>query len=335
MIAPQLYRAVLRLLPADLQSKQSPAIERSFQRELDQAREHGSLRVVLATLRGLWDVLVRAAYERVRPSDKFDPNTPLPTSHELLRGLAASFAVSFVLFTLALVGLYARHIIPMLSARGASGTIPEVLLLAIPFNAALTIPIAVLLAVLVQFTRLGANGTLAAARATRHGVRRLVQPVLLAATGITALAFVVTAELVPRTNHRLSEVFAGTPVGRGEREMTFGQLREAARNARIVDTVSTRASMFEVEVHKKAALPAACLVFAMTGMAIAFALPRGGSVLVVLASVAVIGMYYMLLMTGETLADRHVVSPFVAMWTANAMLLCVALLATWRRRSLA
>ena len=82
-----------------------------------------------------------------------------------------------------------------LSERGAGlGTI----VLALPFIAALSIPMAVLVSVLYEFTRLGADGTLAAARLVRNGVRRLVVPVLAAAAGITALAFVVTAEIVPR-----------------------------------------------------------------------------------------------------------------------------------------
>ena len=37
------------------------------------------------------------------------------------------------------------------------------------------------------------------------------------------------------------------------------------------------------------------------------------------------------LIVGEALADRLLVSPFVAMWMANALLLVPALLAVWWR----
>ena len=64
-----------------------------------------------------------------------------------------------------MLGLFATSELPALSARGASpGTIVEALVFAVPFVAALSIPMAVLTAVLWEFTRLGADGTLAAAR---------------------------------------------------------------------------------------------------------------------------------------------------------------------------
>jgi lipopolysaccharide export LptBFGC system permease protein LptF len=327
----RLYRAALRLLPADLHRKHGGAMAVLFEREVEAARARGSLHVAVASVRSVWDVMVRAAYEQVRSSSNHNSNAPLPTTRELLRGLAASFAISVVLLTLVLTGLYARNMIPRQLARGASDSIAQVLLLSIPFNAALAIPMGGLLAVLVQFAHLGANGTLLAAQRTRNGVRRLVQPVMLAATGITALAFIVTAELVPRTNHQLSGVFAGATVAKGEREMTLGQLREATRVAKVADAGRSRVSMLEVEVQKKLSLPAACIVFALAGMALAFAFPRGGNVLVVIASVAIYSMYYTMLMTGETLADRHVISPAVAMWGANAVLLSLALLTAARQ----
>jgi len=37
--------------------------------------------------------------------------------------------------------------------------------------------------------------------------------------------------------------------------------------------------------------------------------------------------------TGESLANRLVVSPFIAMWGANALLLAIALLAMSKRRA--
>ncbi len=330
MITLRLYRAALRLLPADLQRKHGGAMAALFEREVAQARAHGLWHVAFASVRSVWDVVMRAGYEQVRPSNRHDPNAPLPTARELLRRFAFAFAVSFVLLTSATLGLYARHMIPRLHDRGASDIIAEVLVLAIPFNAALTIPMAVLVAVLVLFTRLGTRGTITAALRTRNGVRRLVRPVLLFAAGITALAYVVTAEIVPRTNHQLSQVLSGERTAKGDREMTIGQLREAVREEQTRDAGAARLSVLQVEVQKKLALPASCMVFALAGMAFVFALPRGGSALVVVGSMAVFTLYYTMLMGGETLADRAVVSPLVAMWSANAVLLTLALLATWR-----
>ena len=72
---------------------------------------------------------------------------------------------------------------------------------------------------------------------------------------------------------------------------------------------------------------------ALFAVAIAVRLPGGGAALVGGASLTVLGTYYMLMITGESLANQRVVSPFVAMWGANALLLAAAVLAMWRRRA--
>jgi lipopolysaccharide export system permease protein len=149
------------------------------------------------------------------------------------------------------------------------------------------------------------------------------------------LALVLTAQILPRTNERLEVVLAGGAAQRSERTMTIAELRSAARNAQsdAGPDVLARTAMYELEVQKKYALAAACVVLALAGAAIGLRFPRGGTGLVIGASCAVFGAYYVCLIAGEVLADRLVVSPFVAMWTANALLLAAALVAVWRSRS--
>ncbi len=359
------YRVALHLLPAGLRRKHGPAMEVLFARELERARARGGVHGALAGAAGVWDVVRRGASEQVRPGrgaagDRRDqrtregwnidahgphpaganlggPHMPQPTPPQLLRRLAVSFAIAFAALTVALLALFAWKQVPTLSARGApAGTIVEALLLAVPFTAAMTIPMAVLVAVLREFTRLAADGTLAAARRERDGVRRLVGPVLAAAVGVAALALVVTAEIVPRANGRLAAVLSRGMAAPTDRTMTIGELREAARllppDVR-PDERARAAAGYEVEVQKKLALPAACVILALAGVAIALRVPRGGRVLVIVASGAVLGASYGVMVTGEDLAGRLVVSPFVGMWGANALLLAAALLALWRRRA--
>jgi lipopolysaccharide export LptBFGC system permease protein LptF len=212
----------------------------------------------------------------------------------------------------------------------------EVVLFSVPFIAAMTIPMAVFVAVLREFTRFRADGTLAVALRERDGIRRLVRPVLLAAIGIAVLELVVTAQIVPRANARLAAVMAtGSTTPRSDRMMTIGELREAERSVRAEtepDAI-TRIVAYEVEVQKKLALAVACVVMALAGVVIALRIRRGGMWLVVGASCVVFWGYYVLMVAGESLADRLLVSPFVGMWLANALLLAAALmLAAWRRR---
>jgi lipopolysaccharide export LptBFGC system permease protein LptF len=333
------YRLALHLLPAGLRLEHGAEMEALFARELERARSRGWLHGALAGVAGVWDVVRRGAYEGMRRpavANLEGPPMPLPTTRMLMRRLAASFASAFVMLTVLLLAAFALRQMPALIAPGApAGTFAQALLLAVPFTAAMTIPMAVLVAVLREFTRLGADGTLAAAWQERDGVRRLVVPVLGAAIAAAALAFVVTAEIVPRANERLVTVLTQREPVPSDRMMTIGQLRTAARSLRpdADATAPARAARYEVEIQKKLALPAACVVLALVAMAIALSVPRGGAGLVIGASLAVFCAYYVMIVTGETLANRLVVSPLVGMWGANALLLATVLIAGAKRRA--
>jgi hypothetical protein len=166
-----------------------------------------------------------------------------PTPRQLLRRHATPFAMAFGSLTVLLLANYAVQHVPPLVARGAPvGTIVEVLLLAVPFTLALTVPVAVFLAVSWVFMRLGAEGVLASARGERRGIRRLVAPVSGAAAVIATLTLVSNTEIVPRANTRLVTVFAGAPQEPSDRTMTVGELREAARRARSAFRVAAEGS---------------------------------------------------------------------------------------------
>jgi lipopolysaccharide export LptBFGC system permease protein LptF len=255
------------------------------------------------------------------------------TPRQLLRRHATPFAVTFASLTGFLLANHAVRQLPELSARGVpAGTMVEALLLALPHTVALTIPMAVFVAVTWVFTHLGAEGVLAAAHRERRGIRRLVAPVLAAAAIITGLTFVSNTRIVPRTNARLAAVLAGAPREPSDRTMTVGELRGAARSARTESgpNAAARAAAYEVEIQKKFALAAACMVLALAGAAIPLRFPRGGPGLVIGASGVVFTGYYLTLVAGESLADRLVISPFVAMWMANMCLLAIVLLLVWR-----
>src|SRR5439155_17766793 len=63
----------------------------------------------------------------------------------------------------------------------------------------------------------------------------------------------------------------------------------------------TRAASYEVEIQKKYAIAAACLVFALVGVPVALRFQRGGVGLVIGMSVAVFTVYYVGLIAGEEL----------------------------------
>lgn len=94
-------------------------------------------------------------------------------------------------------------------------------------------------------------------------------------------------------------------------------------------------NMSAVELHKKFAISVACTVFVLVGAPIALRFPRGGVGLVIGVSLVIFGIYYVGLIAGETLADKNLLTPFIAMWAANILLLIagVILLARMGRES--
>ncbi|MBC7894390.1 MAG: LptF/LptG family permease [Cytophagaceae bacterium] len=268
-----------------------------------------------------------------------NPLMPKSDRREILRRHVLPLAITAASLTAILLTNFVVRQLPYLSARGApSGTIAELSLLSVPFIAAMTIPMAVFVAVCWVFARLSADGTIAQARQKPGGVRRLVAPVLGAALCLSAITLVSNTQLIPRANTRLLAVMSGRPPeGKTDRMMTIAELREAAREVRGnpglmgVVRASRMAAAYEVEIHKKYALGLACVFFAIVGAALGLRFPRGGAWMVIGASVVVFGGYYACLVAGEALADTLTLSPFVAMWLANAVLLVVAFVLTWRR----
>ena len=93
-----------------------------------------------------------------------------------------------------------------------------------------------------------------------------------------------------------------------------------------------RAAIYEVEIQKKLAISAACVIFALLGMPLAIRFPRGGVGLVIGTSLAVFSVYYVGLIGGEELGDRLIVAPFFAMWTPNLLFLLFAIPLLWMVR---
>jgi len=82
----------------------------------------------------------------------------------------------------------------------------------------------------------------------------------------------------------------------------------------------------DVEIQKKFALSAACIVFVLMGAPIALRFPRGGVGLVIGVSLGVFALYYIGLIAGESLGDRGILSPFMAMWAANILFTAIGAL---------
>jgi lipopolysaccharide export system permease protein len=87
-----------------------------------------------------------------------------------------------------------------------------------------------------------------------------------------------------------------------------------------------RANRYRVEVHKKWSLAFAAIPFVLLAVVMALHFPRGGMGLVIGGGMFVYSIFYVGLTAGETLSDRGIFSPALAMWSPNFILGGIALI---------
>jgi lipopolysaccharide export system permease protein len=80
-----------------------------------------------------------------------------------------------------------------------------------------------------------------------------------------------------------------------------------------------RSAGLSVEIHKKFALPVACVVFVLIGAPIGMRVKRAGPA-VAFVSIGFFLFYYVCLIGGEELANRLILPAWLAMWLANLVL---------------
>jgi lipopolysaccharide export system permease protein len=148
------------------------------------------------------------------------------------------------------------------------------------------------------------------------------------------LEFAVQAVLTGRQDWAVPGLDAHVPAGRGAAAMRDEPTRRAAMEMRSLETraqmLRNRINQYRVEVHKKFAIPFACIVFVLIGAPLAVRFPRGGVGMVIAVSLTIFSIYYVSLIGGESLGDRGYVPPFWAMWTSNVVFFALAIWALTR-----
>jgi lipopolysaccharide export system permease protein len=105
---------------------------------------------------------------------------------------------------------------------------------------------------------------------------------------------------------------------------TLSQIGSIASQRERASLGTQRAARYLVEVHKKWALSMACFPFVLLAVALALRFPRGGMGLVIGGAMFVYAVFYVGLTAAEPLADRRYLSPALAMWSPNLILLALA-----------
>jgi LPS export ABC transporter permease LptF/LPS export ABC transporter permease LptG len=84
---------------------------------------------------------------------------------------------------------------------------------------------------------------------------------------------------------------------------------------------------YQVEIHKKWALPFACIIFAFLGISLGVTTRKGGRTSGFTLSIAIIIFYYILIQAGASLAIEGRISAFAGIWSANIILSLISIYA--------
>jgi lipopolysaccharide export system permease protein len=123
---------------------------------------------------------------------------------------------------------------------------------------------------------------------------------------------------------------ARTPPIRQDAPIVLTNLSEILSATQDQRSALVSADRYLVEIHKKYTISVACFSFVLIGVALALRFPRGGMGLVIGGGLLIFAIFYVGLVGGESLADRGFVSPAVAMWSPNVIVVLVGIIGLFR-----
>ena len=100
--------------------------------------------------------------------------------------------------------------------------------------------------------------------------------------------------------------------------------RQINNEFNLIKSYKKSKNKYAVEIHKKFSIPFACVLFVLLGAPLGVMSKKGGFAVSTSLSFGFFLIYYILLIGGEEMADRNILSPSVGMWTPNLIILCIA-----------
>jgi lipopolysaccharide export system permease protein len=97
-------------------------------------------------------------------------------------------------------------------------------------------------------------------------------------------------------------------------------LQKLRTSIQLIDARKRSINKYSVEIHKKYSIPVACIVFVLLGAPLGILAKSGGMGVGFGLSVGFIVVYWAFLIGGESLADRQIIAPWLAMWAPNFLL---------------
>ena len=116
---------------------------------------------------------------------------------------------------------------------------------------------------------------------------------------------------------------SGDEVYRKEKDIDIA-IRQLRNEYNLLRSYDKSNNKYEVELHKKFSLPVACILFIMTGASLGVLFRKGGFTIATSLSFGFFLVYYVLMIGGEDLADRTILTPMIGIWFPNVLLFIIA-----------
>ena len=100
--------------------------------------------------------------------------------------------------------------------------------------------------------------------------------------------------------------------------------RQLNNEFNLIKSYKKSQNKYGVEIHKKFSIPVACILFVLLGAPLGVMSKKGGFAISTGLSFGFFLIYYVLLISGEEMADRTFLSPAVGMWSPNLIILLIA-----------
>ena len=101
--------------------------------------------------------------------------------------------------------------------------------------------------------------------------------------------------------------------------------RQINNEFNLVKSYNKSKNKYGVEIHKKFSIPVACILFVLLGAPLGVMSKKGGFAVSTSLSFGFFLIYYVLLIGGEEMADRNILSPSIGMWYPNLIIFCFAI----------
>jgi len=107
-----------------------------------------------------------------------------------------------------------------------------------------------------------------------------------------------------------------------EQDLTLRQLMTHRSNRQNSEKFRRDVS---IELHKRFALPFACIVFAMIGVPLGIQNQRSGRAGGFSAGIMILMLYYMVMSAGKTIAEKEILSPLFSVWLPNVLFIVLGI----------